>query len=334
MQEYVSSYTSTILVPDERKETLRDAILKTCLTIRPIANQPATVRTDSASSFKALVNDKFLRENNIVVEIGNPKNKNSNPVAEKAVQDMEKELLKIDPTGARVSSTALAIACNNLNTRIGSLGLSPREILFRRDQFTSEHIHFEDMDLITKRQHKRDINHSHSEQSKAPNRPRRPRSGVEVGDVVYLHQDLTKNKGRERYIVSSKQDGWVRVRKFAGSQLRASTYKVREEECFRIPSDYRHISGPSPKQPDDDDDDDNMSNPLTKPVIPDTISPIVSELANQYPTTPLQKSLVGSPTHDENKTPAETAPPDIQRKSRPVRNREKPAYLKDYYTDF
>ena len=54
IRECVSSYTTALLIPDERKEKLRDAILKTCLPIRPIANPPAISRVDSAPGFKSL----------------------------------------------------------------------------------------------------------------------------------------------------------------------------------------------------------------------------------------------------------------------------------------
>ena len=69
-------------------------------------------------------------------------------------------------------------------------------------------------------------------QSKVPNRTHRPHIEVEIGDVVYLHQDLTKNNCHEWYLASSKQNGLVYIRKIAGSQLKANTYKVHEEKCF------------------------------------------------------------------------------------------------------
>ena len=150
----------------------------------------------------------------ILTEISNPQNPKSNPIAEKAVQNIEKEPLKVDPTGVKVSSVSLAITCCILKCRVGSLRLSPREILYHRDQFTDKRIHFNDMDLITKQYQKRDINHSHSE----PNRTRRPHTEVAIDDVVYLPRDFTENNGRERYLVSSKQNGLVHIRKFAGSQ--------------------------------------------------------------------------------------------------------------------
>ena len=301
--------------------------MKTCLPIRPIASSPAIIRTDSAPGFKSLVGDKSLLEHNITVEVGNPKNANSNPVAEKAVQDVEKELLRVDPTGAQVSSTTLAVACCTLNSRVGALGLSPREVLFHRDQFTNERIDFEDMDLITKRQRMRDVNHSHSERSKAPNRQRRPRSGVVVGDIVYLHQDLTKNSGRERYLVSARENDWVFVRKFAGTQLRANTYKVREEECFRVPGDCRHV-GSKQQQPNDSEEDDCIS---SQPITPPTLSSADTDLAGQHQTSIPSETPNRVPNHTDCANPIGAV---AQEPSRPSRNKMRPTHLEDYYTDF
>ena len=65
----------------------------------------------------------------------------------------------------QVSSASHKIACCALNSRFGSLSLSPREVLYQRDQFTDERIHFNDMDLIDQRHRRRTSNH-------APNDPK------------------------------------------------------------------------------------------------------------------------------------------------------------------
>ena len=188
---YVSFCTATLLIPDEQKETLREAILKTYLPIKLIRDPPAVVRIDSAPGFKSLENDEFLLSHHISIEVGDPKNPNNNPVAEKAVQDIEREV-KVDPTGPQVSSASLAITCCALNCGLASLGLSPREVLYHRDQFSDEHVHFDDNDLIDQQHRRRTSNHPSSERSKAPNCSRRPHTEVGVGDIVYLHRDLKK----------------------------------------------------------------------------------------------------------------------------------------------
>ena len=50
--------------------------------------------SNGASAFKGLVDDELLRKCNMVIDIGNPKNKNKNPIAERAVEELEEELRK------------------------------------------------------------------------------------------------------------------------------------------------------------------------------------------------------------------------------------------------
>ena len=291
---------------------------------------------DSASGSKFLEKNKSLLSHHILIEIGNPKNLNSNPIAEKAIQDIEKEL-KTDPTGAQVSSVSLAIACYTLNCRDGSLGLSPWEILYHRDQPTNECIHFDDKNLITKQHYKRDINHSHREQSKVPNHTRRPHMEGEINDDVYLHQDLTKNNGRERYQVSSKLNGLVHIRKFAGSQLRANTYQVREEECFWVPSGRRDTVR---TELNDIDEDDDVLIPRTKPVFSDTFGTLANNTItprDQYTTNqPSATAQLEAPfelsIHVE--TPPLTHQTQRLKDTLILSDRVKPTYLKDYNTDF
>jgi len=49
----------------------------------------------------ALLN--FLRQHRIIIELGQAKNPNKNPIAERAVQELETELLNQEPLGGAVS---------------------------------------------------------------------------------------------------------------------------------------------------------------------------------------------------------------------------------------
>ena len=91
---------------------------------------PAVIRANPASGFRSLVNDQLLQHHRIVLELGNPKNLNKNPVAENAVQELEIELLHEDPLGGAVSEVTLAVAIANLNSRIRSGGFSSREMWY------------------------------------------------------------------------------------------------------------------------------------------------------------------------------------------------------------
>ncbi|XP_063966698.1 uncharacterized protein LOC135156869 [Lytechinus pictus] len=186
--------------------------------------------------FSALQHDESLRSQGITLEIGRAKNINKNPVAEKAVRELEDELLRDDPRGGPVTPLALALATARLNSRIRGVGLSARELWTQRDQFTSEQIPLRDMDVITNQHEKRLSNHGPSMESKAPKRlSSMGESLVHVGDLVYLRSDRTKTQARPRYLVCSVDNDWCNIRKFVGSQLRSTSYRVRRSDCLKVP---------------------------------------------------------------------------------------------------
>ena len=76
------------------------------------------------------------------------KNPNKNPVAERAIQELEFELLRQEPLGGAVSSLTLAIATDALNSHIRSRGLSSQEMWTQRDQFSNVQIPLGDNNLI------------------------------------------------------------------------------------------------------------------------------------------------------------------------------------------
>ena len=105
----------------------------------------AVIRTDPV---KALGEDSVLQKHKITLEIGHAKNPNKNHVAEKAILELENELLRLDPCGA-VTPLTLAIATAALNSRIRTHGLSAREM---RNQFSNEQLPVQD-DLLIIAQH-------------------------------------------------------------------------------------------------------------------------------------------------------------------------------------
>ena len=147
-RECVTSFTVTTLLEDECHDTLHDALTHLCVQLRPLDGPPAVVRNDPAPGFKALADDSFLKRHHITIEIGD----NKNPVAERAVQEVERELLHHDPLGCPVSHLALAVATANLNVRIRSRGLSAREMWTQLYQFSNQQLPLQDQDIIM-RQH-------------------------------------------------------------------------------------------------------------------------------------------------------------------------------------
>ena len=70
VRECLTSFTSAVIIDNERADTLRDGLLSLCVGLRPLDGPPVVVRTDSALGFQALCNDTLLKKHRIIVEIG------------------------------------------------------------------------------------------------------------------------------------------------------------------------------------------------------------------------------------------------------------------------
>ena len=187
LRENVSAYTKACLVPNEQGPTLRDAII--CLTKEfvPLEDPPVVASIDGDSGLTSLTTDELLRFHLIFLEIGHIKHKNKNPVAEKAVQELEHELIRLDPLGGTITGLTLCIATAHLNKRIRGHAVSAWEIWTQRDIFTNEQIPFNDLTIIDKQYTSRSRNHPLSESSKTPRRKTPLCSAlVSKGDLVYL----------------------------------------------------------------------------------------------------------------------------------------------------
>ena len=262
LRDVVTSYTWSLLIDNEQAKSLRDALIKLLIPNKPIDGPPSVVRVDNASGFISLKEDNELKSHGIILDLGRVKNINKNPVGERAVEELEKELLKQDPTGGPVSDITLAVATARLNARIRTRGMSSREMLFQRDQFTNSQIPVSDMELITEQHESKLRNHKYSEKSKAPHKDFRPQANVDIGDLVYLHTDRDKTKSRDRYIIVNSDNDWIYVRKFVGKQLRNASYKIKRSECYKVPSNLQSYNVPISSHDNDTNSDqiDSISN--------------------------------------------------------------------------
>jgi hypothetical protein len=278
VRETVTSFTTTCLISNERRETLRDALIQSCITIRPVDGPMAIVRVDPAPGFSALVKDQMLLDNRICVEIGRIKNTNKNPIAERAVQELEDEILRQKPGGGPITPITLARATARLNSRIRQPGISAWEMWSQRDQHTQEQLPISDRQLIKSRHNQRTLNHQHSEKSKAHGTQMAPQTQVSVGDLVYLYADRDKHCARSRYLVIEVDGQWCSVRKFSGTQLRSSPYLIKLLECYKVPEHTKSPftrSTPTPSTSSDDEDydgPDEHRDPPSTPRIPQELS--------------------------------------------------------------
>ena len=147
LRECVTSYTTTRLIENEQHDTIRDSLISMCIELRPLDGPLAVIRTDPAPGFVALVNDPSLRHHRLCIEIGRVKNPNKNPVADKAIQELEYELKRQDATSGPITPLNLSIATAQLNSRFRSRGISARELWTQRDQFNNCQIPFSDQQM-------------------------------------------------------------------------------------------------------------------------------------------------------------------------------------------
>ena len=93
-----------------------------------------------------------------------------------------------------------------------------------------------DLDLIMQQNDMKKKNHPYSEISKCPKGTQPPLIDISVGDLVYLYQDKHKHRARDRYLVVSLDGVWCNIRKFTGSQLRQTSYRIKRDECYKVPN--------------------------------------------------------------------------------------------------
>lgn len=218
-----TSYTTASIIPNETSDSLRSALLDSTSLIRLPS---CSIRVDNAPGFKPLKCDPVLTSHGLSLDFGRAKNVNKNPVAERSNQELESELLRIDPSGSPVSAASLQRAVKNLNTRIRNRGLSAQELLFCRDQHTGEQLTVNDTVLSELQQTIRADNHPHSSRSKARGAPAARNADVAKGDLVFIKSDGDKYKSRELYLVMEIRDDMASLQKLNGTKFQSIRYDV------------------------------------------------------------------------------------------------------------
>jgi hypothetical protein len=82
----LSSFTMARLLPNEQASSIRDCLVQCIADFK--CSDSVTVRTDNAPAMQSLVHDDILSQNGITIELGRIHNKNKNPVAERAIQEL------------------------------------------------------------------------------------------------------------------------------------------------------------------------------------------------------------------------------------------------------
>ena len=234
VRDCLTSFTTATFLLNETAEELKNGILLCCL---PLQFDYTEVRVDCATGLKKLAVNNSLREYGITLDVGHAKNVNKKPVAECANQEVELELLKIDPSGNPVSAVVLLRAVCSVNSRIRSNGLSSKEMFTRRDQTSGDHLRFTDSHIAEKQESARAKNHAHSSKSKAKGGHLAPNCTTSPGDLVYLKDEGSKFKPRDRYIVVDVKGQNFLLQKMSPTGLISSKqYLVPRNKVFHFQS--------------------------------------------------------------------------------------------------
>ena len=248
LRECASSYTQADLIPSETAHDITEGLIRLSNLVRPSKLSPMSIRVDPHPSHKSMFlqigNSKGLAKHNIHLEIGRALNPNKNPVAEKAVRELIKEVLNISPEGGTINSTTLSEAVASLNARIRAPGISAHEFYTQRDQTTGTQLSIDDLKLIHDQHARRNTQHQYSERSKAHNRPPHPTPKVSVGSLVFIHGEGSKLASRPRYIILEIVNQMCKVKRFTSSRLGSDTHTVRLQDCYTVDDEYLNIDLP------------------------------------------------------------------------------------------
>ena len=194
-----SDFVSTKIVESESKSDLKEGLIFTTNNTR--SNSEIIIRTDNAPGFLALANDEDLRDLKISIQTSDSKNKNGVAIVDKAIQELQKELVILSPEGKQINNSILSKATLALNSRIRNRDLSAYEIMFCREQNTGSNFNIDDRAIAEKKMKLKIKNHQYSEKSKF-GRYREPDAEIlHVGDFVYLKEDGDKHKLKDLYLV-------------------------------------------------------------------------------------------------------------------------------------
>ena len=121
VRDNFSSFTGAMFINNEKNVDLRDALIRVITPLRYAL--PVVIRADNAPGFQVLQKgDPLLSRLQITIQSTNPMNKNSNAVIDKGIQELEREITKLVPSGKQIELVTLAEAVGICNQRLRRKG--------------------------------------------------------------------------------------------------------------------------------------------------------------------------------------------------------------------
>ena len=237
LKENLSSYVRARLIQNQTADSLRTALLSMLIDIIP--DSGTEIRVDAAPGFQTLCTESktpgtTLHNLKIKISIGRIMNKNKNPTAEIANQELQKEILKINKGSTAISETDLLMALRNMNSRIRNHGYSAKEVLMRRNVIDNQPLPIDDTQVSKAIQSNRQNSSKSSLKYRSKNHKTSPPNQFSIGDLVFLRNGMSKNSPRDQFIVEDVEGEFYLIRKF-NDKLRQRLYKVLADELVLTP---------------------------------------------------------------------------------------------------
>ena len=233
VREKLSSFTFTQFLPNQKADSLRQALISLILEFVPASG--TIVQVDCATAWAHLATesetvDSELKKLKIKIDLGRHLNKNKNPVSDNACKEFHKEVLRLKPEGSALTDIERAIVTSNMNQRIRKSGYSSKEIAFKRDLIFNTSKQIDDNIIASEIVEDRKKHH-------VPVKP--PDFQFQVGMNVFLKNDKTKLRARQMYIVvdifQQNSEQWCVLQK-QETQFRAKKYQVKASEIVLVPN--------------------------------------------------------------------------------------------------
>ena len=245
--ENFSGFLATAFLPSEKADILLEGLIQIISPFKASSPSLVTIRTDKAPGFKALKGKTAeLKDLGIDMDLGEPKNKNSTALVDRKMQELETEIKKLSPNHNFISVKILARATSAVNEKIRNQGLSSKEILFSRDQYSHANLPLVDKSISETVMQERNTNNSYSARSKAQVQKQASSANAKKGQTVFLKNDGSKLKARDLYLVTHVDDvkDEVTICKILNSldhrpasiHPHAHTYKVKQTDIYLAPN--------------------------------------------------------------------------------------------------
>ena len=167
IRDNLTSFSTAVIIPNKTKQSLMPAIK---ILIYQVKLSPqVTIRVDGQSALASIAANQDLKGDGIILQVGRPKNVNKNGVGEKAIRELRKQMVKINPRGGRITHAALQLAVSNLNDVIRHTGRSACELHLGRDSATGEKLNITDTQLFDIQYNTRQKNNVASAKAKSAN---------------------------------------------------------------------------------------------------------------------------------------------------------------------